>query len=100
MVLVEWAVLPEASATARTTALVPSNKLVPLVGRCETVSGPDKSVARMKFVPVTSGMGALQLASAASTRLVKLHTMFGGVVSRTMTVRVAVLVLPLPSAAE
>ena len=61
--------------------------------------GPDKSVARIKLVPVTSGMGALQLVSAATVRLVKLQRMAGGVVSRTMTVRVTMLVLPLLSLA-
>ncbi len=82
-----------------TTTLVPSGKIAVLVGICEIVSAPDKSVARMKLVPVTSGIAALQFVFAAKTRLVKLHRIVGGVVSRTMTVRVAVLVLPLPSVA-
>ena len=39
-------------------------------------------------------MIATQFALAASTRFVKLHKIVGGVVSRTITVRVAVFVLP------
>ena len=61
--------------------------------------GPDKSVARIKLVPVTSGMGALQMVSATNVKLVKLHRTAGGVVSRTITVRVTELELPLPSPA-
>ncbi|HAO79183.1 MAG TPA: hypothetical protein DCQ92_09440 [Verrucomicrobia subdivision 3 bacterium] len=79
-----------------TLFVVPTNKIELFVGLCEIVSGPDKSVARMKLVPVTSGICALQFVSAASTRLVKLHRIVGGVVSRTMTVRVAELAKPLP----
>src|ERR1035441_9055645 len=82
-----------------TMALVPSGKIAELVGLCVIVSGSDKSVAKMKFVPVTSGIVPLQLVPAARARFVKLHKIVGGVVSRTMTARVTVLVLPLPSSA-
>ena len=91
--------MPDASLTVMTTTLVPSCKITVFVGLCEIVSTPDKSVASRQFVPVTSGIRALQFASAAKTRFVKLHEITGGVVSRTMTLRVAVLVLPLPSLA-
>ena len=97
---VEYAVLPKASATASTTTLVPNGKIAAFVGSCVVVRGLDKSSAKMKLVPVTSGITATQFESAASTRLVKLHKIAGGVVSRTMTARVAVLVLPLPSTAR
>src|SRR5437868_6304682 len=99
MRLVEKAVFPEASLTETTTTFVPNGSTALLVGVCEIVSAADKSVAKMKLVPVTSGAGALQFVFAASTKLVKLHKIVGGVVSRTMTVRVAVLLLPLPSSA-
>ena len=82
-----------------TTVLVPSGKTALFVGLCVMASGRDKSVARMKFVPVTLVISAPQLEFAATTRFVKLHEIAGGVVSRTMTVRVAVLVFPLPSPA-
>ena len=63
------------------------------------VNAPDKSVVRIKFVPVTLVMVAEQLEFAAMTRFVKLQRIVGGVMSRTMTVRVMALVLPLPSIA-
>ncbi len=96
---VEKAALLEASLTVITTMLVPSSNGALLVGVWEIVSAPDKSVARMKLVPVTFGIRALQFVSAASVKLVKLHKMVAGVVSRTMTVRAAVLVFPFPSLA-
>ena len=82
-----------------TTTLVPSGKLALFVGLCVMVSAPDKSVARIKLVPVTLVISARQLEFAANTRFVKLHEITGGVVSRTTTVRVAALVLPWPSVA-
>src|SRR5579859_472855 len=95
--LVEYDLLPEESATAMITTLVPSGKIATFVGVCVMIRVPDKSVARIKFVPVTLVMVAEQLEFAAMTRLVKLQRMVGGVVSRTMTVRVMEFVLPLPS---
>ena len=56
-------------------------------------------VAPIKLLPVTLGITAMQLEFAAKTRLVKLHVIDGGTVSSTRTVRVTVLVLPLPSTA-
>src|ERR1035437_1984152 len=97
MRLVEYDLLPEVSATVITTTLVPTSKTALFVGFCVMVSVPDASVAMMQLVPVTFGMAATQFEFAVSTRLVKLHKIVGGVESCTMTVRVAVLVLPLPS---
>ena len=48
---------------------------------------------------VSSGRVALQLVSATSTRLEKLQVILGGVLSRTITLRVRLLVLPLASSA-
>ena len=98
--LVENDLLFDASPTVITTTFVPSASGALFVGLCVMVSAPDKSVARIKFVPVTFVISATQLEFAAITRLVKLNVIVGGVVSRTMTVRVAVLVLPLPSVAR
>src|SRR5256885_932300 len=85
--LVENAVLVKASATVIMIMFVPNGSTVVLVGDCVMTSGPDRSAAKMKFVPVTSGMDALQFVSSESARLVKLHEIAGGVVSRTMTTR-------------
>src|SRR5215469_9026995 len=82
-----------------TTRLVPIGKIELLVGVCQTAPTPDKSAAWMLFVPVTSGMTATQFEIAPNTRFVKLHKIVGGLVSRTITVRTAMLVLPLPSPA-
>ena len=66
--LVEKDLLPDASATMMTTELVPGGNGELFVRFCVMVSAPDKSEARMKFVPVTSGITAMQLEFAASTR--------------------------------
>ena len=69
-----------------TTAFVPITRTAPFVGVCPIASGPDKSVAWMKFVPVTSVINALQFVPTASAKLVKLHVIVGDVLSRTITV--------------
>src|ERR1019366_1083454 len=51
ILFVEYTALPDASLTVMTTVLEPSGKKALLVGLCEMVSAPDKSVARIKLVP-------------------------------------------------
>src|ERR1039457_3169896 len=82
-----------------TTTLLPSGTIAVLTGICDIASAPDKPVARMKLVPVTSGIAALQLVSAVKTRLLKLQRITGGVVSLTVIVCAKLVVLPELSAA-
>ena len=90
----------EASLTEMTTRFVPCESGMPDSGDCKMVSAPDKSVAIMKFVPVTFGINAVQFVSSDSSRFVKLHVITGSVVSRTTIVRETVFVLLLASTAR
>ena len=59
-----------------------------------TVTEPQLSRARKKFVPVTSGIKAWQLVLATNTWLVKVYKMTGGVMS--VAVRATALEVMLP----
>ena len=90
-----WALLPAASVTEQSTVVVPSGNVEPEAGTHVTATEPStKSLAEALKVAVAPP------GPVASNRLSKGSVRLGGVVSTTVTVNVAVPVLPAPSVAE
>ena len=95
-VVVHVLVLFAASLTVTVIVVIPRPTSVPAAGLCVLVSVP-ATQSEAFTPPVTSGTAALQLASANALVAAAQLVIVGGVLSRTVTVRVFETVLLLPS---